>query len=46
MYIFTKISIESYEASFGDIRTVHDRGICLTKLFYYAREDVLTGKIA
>lgn len=46
IYVFTRGSIEEYQASFTDLRTVHDRGVCLTKLFFYAREDMLTATVA
>lgn len=43
IYVYTSMSIDAYRDSFGDIQTIHDRSICLTKLFFYAREDILTA---
>lgn len=46
VYLYTRDSLKSYKASFIDIRTVHDRSICLSKLFFFAREDLLTASEA
>ncbi len=40
------MSISGYQGSFQNIQTVHERSICLTKLFYSAREDMITATIA
>jgi hypothetical protein len=43
VYLYTAKSLDSYRESFADLQTVHERSICLTKLFYFTREDLLTS---
>ena len=46
IYVYTVFSVAAYKDSFEDLRMIHDRSICLTKLFFLAREDLITGRIA
>ena len=46
IYIYNKMSIELFRESYSDLHTIHQRSICLSKLFYYSREDIQTGTIA
>jgi hypothetical protein len=43
IYLYSRFCIDNFKQSFDDMHTIHERGICLTKLMFYAREDIQNG---
>ena len=43
IYIYSKVSIEDYRQSFSELHQIHERGVCISKLMFYAREDMLSA---
>ena len=43
IYIYSKVSIQDYRQSFSELYQIHERGVCLSKLMFYAREDMLSA---
>jgi hypothetical protein len=46
IYIYSRVGIEDYRRSFDELYQIHERGICLSKLMFYAREDMLSANEA
>lgn len=39
MYLFCRYSLEAFRDSFIEMNNIHNRGLCLSQMFFYARED-------
>ena len=46
LYLYAKFSLEAYRDSFTDLSQIHNRGLCLSQMFFYAREDMQSAVIA
>ena len=46
IYIYSRVGIEDYRQSFDELYHIHERGVCISKLMFYAREDMLTASEA
>lgn len=46
LYLYARFSMEAYRDSFTDMHKVHQRSVCLTQMFFYAREDMQAGTYA
>ena len=46
LYLYAKFSLEAYRDSLTDLSQIHNRGLCLSQMFFYAREDMQSAVIA
>ena len=46
LYLYAKFSLEAYRDSLTDLSQIHNRGLCLSQMFFYAREDMQSAVVA